>query len=206
MRPQLLTLAALFQLACARGVDPALVARNRLRELARAILAGDARAIESRIIRRRTPPSASDMTAERREAAAWVRTLADRGHSRVTLTTAIAGALGTVVEMTRDTEGWRVEPESIAISATTPVEVVEHLIMALERLETDEALGLLDQPMRDVLVTASRERATGLRELLPTLTRDAPGPTQMRWQMTYGHGLRLVLTFDHGRWRVGDFN
>lgn len=200
----LLVVAVFTAAGCQHGPDPALVARANLLRLCSAILAGDTRTVDALSRRSRADEaSPSDRDAERKEVAAWLRTAA-AGVVRSTAEVRIDGALATSAELTRDPEGWRVDPDTVGSSTPTIVGAIEHLIMALERLESDEALHLLSASLRDAVLAATRERARALRAALPTLDR---GPwTSMTRSISYGHGLRLTLRFENGQWKIDDFN
>ncbi len=158
---------------CAHRVDPMAIARRRVLQLADAVEKNDERRVDALSLRARgatsTLPAEGD--AERRDAAAWLRRAA-AGAMRATTEVRVSGALATSVTLSRDADGWRVEPETLGAVTPTLVSAVEHLILALERMQTDEALHLLSQPLRDTITGAAAERVRGLRTLLPTLDRD----------------------------------
>ena len=206
MRTRDLLLACLLlSMGCAHRVDPTPIARLLVLRLADAVETNDEKRADALSVRARGTATSlpTDQDAERRDAAAWLRRAA-AGAVSATTEVRLSGALATSVVLSRDADGWRVEPESLGAVTPTLVSAVEHLIIALERMQTDEALHLLSQPLRDTVMRAAAERVRGLRVLLRTVDRDPAGATVRT--LTYGHGLRVSFRLENGQWRVDDFN
>lgn len=114
------------------------------------------------------------------------------------------GPLGAEVWLTKDADGWKVEPDSVAVPSASPRAAVELLIVALERLESDPALALLTRSLHSSLVQASRERADGLRALLPRIPATPAGLLPLHFE--YGIGRFVLVRPEEAQWRVDDFN
>ena len=184
--------------------DPTTEARLLLQRVARLALAHDVGGI-ARELRPRTL-HASEPTLSNTE---WTQTAgrlrsAAGGRAVLVAHAQVRGPLATEIALVNTPEGWRVEPESLGLRVATPVDAIEQLILALERLESDAALGLLGSTLRESLVGAARERVRGLRELLPRVPN--AGTLRISMQLGYGQGLFVLLKHEADGWRVDDFN
>lgn len=187
-----------------RTPDPVLTARGVLRSAATAIRERDDRALDREVVHavaaelaRALDPAERAELARRLEAAAAGR---GRAYARVQVT----GPLSSEVTLEHDREGWRVDPSSAQLVLPTPLAAVERLIAALERLQSDPALGLLSRSLGGLVGTAVADRIRGLREVLPRVPVEVNG--RLPLQIDYGQGFFVVLRSEDGGWHVDDFN
>jgi hypothetical protein len=118
----------------------------------------------------------------------------------------LAGPIGAHVALDRDPGGWRIDPDSIGVDASSPRAAVEQLVAALERLETDPGLALLTGELRGEVVRNARARTAGLRELAARLPAIDAAHAGWPLDLDYGQGLFVRLRSERGQWRVDDFN
>ncbi|MEO6954123.1 MAG: hypothetical protein ABI321_20135 [Polyangia bacterium] len=151
----------------------------------------------------RDPKTVKAKSPELHMLATRLRTAA-AGRLRLSAEVRQRGPLGSEVWLTQDPDGWKVQPESVAVPSANPRAAVEQLIVALDRLESDPALAILTRSLHGSLVQASRERADGLRALLPRISAQPDGTWPLHFE--YGGGLFVLVRPEDGQWRVDDFN
>jgi len=201
---QLVVAVTLLGCRHAEPRDPSSVARLLVRKLATLALAHDIAGLQ-----RELAPGAARVNAPALTDAEWGRTAerlrsAADGFALVAAHARLRGALGLEIALVHTAQGWRVEPESLAMSVPTPVAAIERLVLALDRLESDAALTLLGANLRDSMLSAARERVRGLRELLPRVP--SAGTMRIAMQLDYGQGLFVLLKHEADGWRIDDFN